>query len=168
MPRRRKLPTKYLASGVTRQAAGRRRAVRIDGRSVLEHRFLGLWTVCAPKGSPPPVEEHCFAAGSFAPNGSDEPTSKARGTTGPTRRRWRFDFAWPEQLVAVELEGGIWTGGAHTRGKHYQSDCEKYNAAALRGWRVLRYTTDDLTKRPVQVIEEVVQALTYGGGREAG
>ena len=37
-------------------------------------------------------------------------------------RKWRFDFAWPEQKVAVEMEGGVFIGGAHTRGGHYQSD----------------------------------------------
>lgn len=57
----------------------------------------------------------------------------------PTRM-WRFDFAWPEQHVAVEIEGGIWTGGGHTRGRGYREDMEKYNEAALHGWIVLRFT----------------------------
>jgi very-short-patch-repair endonuclease len=57
-------------------------------------------------------------------------------------RQWRFDFAWPERKIAVEVEGGTWTGGAHTRGAHFESDAEKYNAAAALGWRVLRFTTD--------------------------
>ena len=56
-------------------------------------------------------------------------------------RRWTFDLAWPERLLAMEVEGGIWTRGRHTRGKGYEKDCEKYNEAALRGWRVLRATT---------------------------
>lgn len=55
-------------------------------------------------------------------------------------RQWRFDFAWPAALVAVEVEGGIWTKGRHTRGSGFTDDCEKYNAAALRGWRVFRFT----------------------------
>lgn len=57
-------------------------------------------------------------------------------------RMWRFDFAWPDRKIAVECEGGIWNQGAHTRGKHFTSDCEKYNAAVLLGWRVLRFTGD--------------------------
>ena len=55
-------------------------------------------------------------------------------------RRWRFDFAFPSVQVALECEGGIWTGGAHTRGKHFESDCEKYSEAALAGWMVGRFT----------------------------
>lgn len=58
------------------------------------------------------------------------------------KRKWRFDFAWPELKIAAECEGGTWTRGAHSRGQHYASDCEKYNEAALLGWRVLRFTTD--------------------------
>lgn len=57
-------------------------------------------------------------------------------------RRWRFDYAWPEQMVAFEVEGGTWSGGKHTRGKGYRNDCEKYNRAAIMGWRVIRATTD--------------------------
>jgi very-short-patch-repair endonuclease len=57
-------------------------------------------------------------------------------------RRWRFDFAWPAQLVALEVEGGTWIRGAHSRGKHFEADCEKYNEAELLGWRVLRATTN--------------------------
>jgi hypothetical protein len=55
-------------------------------------------------------------------------------------RKWRFDFAWVSQLVAVEIEGGIWMSGRHTRGKGYEDDCYKYNEAALLGWKVLRFT----------------------------
>lgn len=53
-------------------------------------------------------------------------------------RRWRFDFAWPERKLAVELEGGVWSQGRHTRGQGFVDDCEKYNAAAVMGWTVLR------------------------------
>lgn len=57
-------------------------------------------------------------------------------------RKWRADFAFVDHKLLIEYEGGIWTGGDHTRGKRYQSDCEKYNEAALLGFRVLRFTYD--------------------------
>jgi len=55
----------------------------------------------------------------------------------PTRR-WRFDFAWPDRMLAVEIEGGVWSRGRHTRGSGFVKDCEKYAEAALLGWRVIR------------------------------
>ena len=59
-------------------------------------------------------------------------------------RKWRFDFAWPSRMMAVEVEGGTHSGGRHTRGAGYAADCEKYNAATIAGWRVLRFTSDHL------------------------
>ena len=56
-------------------------------------------------------------------------------------RRWRFDYAWEKQKVAVEIEGAIWTRGRHVRGSGYIKDCEKYNKAQEMGWVVLRYAT---------------------------
>ena len=55
-------------------------------------------------------------------------------------RRWRFDIAWPEHMLALEIEGGVHLRGRHTRPIGYQNDCEKYNNATLLGWRVLRVT----------------------------
>jgi len=57
-------------------------------------------------------------------------------------RRYAFDFCWPEQSLAVEVEGGTWTQGRHTRGKGYEEDCRKYNLASIEGWKVLRFTSD--------------------------
>lgn len=59
-------------------------------------------------------------------------------------RRWRFDYAWPDHRIALEVEGGVWTGGRHTRGKGFLGDMEKYNRAAVDGWRVLRTTPSGL------------------------
>lgn len=61
----------------------------------------------------------------------------------PTRR-WRFDFAIPAKFIAIEIDGGIWTRGRHTRGAGMVADMEKLNAAAVLGWRVLRFTPQDL------------------------
>jgi very-short-patch-repair endonuclease len=67
-------------------------------------------------------------------------------------RMWRFDFAFEEQKIAIELEGGIWNNGAHTRGSHFNSDCEKYNEATILGWKVLRYTTDTIQNIPKDLL----------------
>lgn len=55
-------------------------------------------------------------------------------------RRFRWDFAWPDYKVAVEIQGGTWSGGAHGRGWGIERDCEKQNLAVLAGWRVLLFT----------------------------
>lgn len=57
----------------------------------------------------------------------------------PTRR-WRFDFAWPDYKLAVEIDGGTWSSGRHTRGVGYEADCEKQAEAAIAGWRVIHFT----------------------------
>lgn len=72
-------------------------------------------------------------------------------------RRWRFDFAWPDKKLAVEIEGGVWTNGRHTRGSGFEADAEKYNAAAEAGWTVLRYTPKYL--RDGSALEQVKRLL---------
>ena len=57
-------------------------------------------------------------------------------------RRWRFDFAWPFHMVAVEVDGGTWNGGRHVTGDGFSKDCEKLNEAQLLGWKTYRVTTD--------------------------
>lgn len=59
-------------------------------------------------------------------------------------RKWRFDYAIPEHKIALEVEGGVWTGGRHTSPKGFLGDIEKYNTATLLGWRVFRTTPDEL------------------------
>lgn len=63
----------------------------------------------------------------------------------PTRR-WRFDYAIPEHKIAVEVEGGVWTNGRHTRPQGFLGDIEKYNTATLMGWRVFRTTPTELVR----------------------
>ncbi len=56
------------------------------------------------------------------------------------KRRWRFDFAFPNKKIGIECEGAVFSGGRHTRGTGFTKDCEKYNMAVELGWKVLRYT----------------------------
>ncbi|GAB4528477.1 MAG: hypothetical protein OHK0046_47340 [Anaerolineae bacterium] len=87
---------------------------------------------------------------------TEQPEQEYRFTKG---RRWRFDRAWPKYKVAVELEGGVYSGGRHTRGKGYIADCDKYNSAALAGWLVLRFTGHHLEHDPAAVVAAVRTAL---------
>lgn len=80
-------------------------------------------------------------------------------------RRFRFDRAWPEQKIAVELEGGVYTGGRHTRGSGFEADCEKYNLATAQGWRVLRYTANMLKNDPTAILYQISKLLVENGAR---
>ena len=55
-------------------------------------------------------------------------------------RQWKFDIAVPAFKWAIEIEGGAWSKGRHTRGKGFIADMEKYNRATADGWQVLRFT----------------------------
>lgn len=59
-------------------------------------------------------------------------------------RKWRADFYLTGTKLLIEVEGGIWSNGRHTRGSGYQADMEKYNAAAMLGYTVLRFSTADV------------------------
>ena len=53
--------------------------------------------------------------------------------------RYRFDYAHLRMQIAVEIEGGIYTGTGHAKTGTYLKDMRKYNLAQLKGWIVLRY-----------------------------
>ena len=80
----------------------------------------------------------------------------------PTRR-WRFDFAWPTLLIAVEVEGGTWITGGHSRGAGFDRDAVKYNEAALLGWLVLRVTGNMVDDgRAVEFLERALRVRSVG------
>lgn len=74
-------------------------------------------------------------------------------------RRWRFDYAIPSHRIALEVEGGVWTAGRHTRPQGFLGDIEKYNTATLLGWRVFRTTpTELLTSATVNLLKQAINA----------
>lgn len=72
-------------------------------------------------------------------------------------RRWRFDYAWALAHLAVEIEGGTWQGGRHSRGAGYEQDAEKQNTALALGWRLLRYTPGML--KDADLVVDTVRGL---------
>ena len=60
------------------------------------------------------------------------------------KRRWRLDWFVPSVNIGIEIEGGIWTRGRHTRPQGFLQDIEKYNAAALMGIKLYRINYGDL------------------------
>lgn len=81
---------------------------------------------CVKYGLPEPVAEYRFDA----------------------KRRWRIDYYFEHngRRVGVEVEGGVWTNGRHTRGKGFVADMEKYNAAQSVGIAIVRVTPGNLLK----------------------
>lgn len=75
-------------------------------------------------------------------------------------RRWRFDFAWPGDRLAVEVEGGIFVQGRHARGTGILGDMEKYAEATLIGWRVLRVARQHIISG--QALNWIETALSSG------
>lgn len=73
------------------------------------------------------------------------------------QRKWRFDYAFVEAKVALEVEGGVHTGGRHIRPKGFLGDMEKYNTAATLGWRLLRTTPDKLLSR--ETLEMITKTI---------
>jgi hypothetical protein len=91
---------------------------------------------------PPYVAEHKFAVEAF-------------------RRQWRFDYAWPELKIALEVEGATFAGGRHSTGAGLAEDARKYNRAAALGWCLVRVTTTMIRDRTA--LDELLLAFTHRG-----
>lgn len=87
---------------------------------------------CAYAGLPAPTPEYQFAK-ALAPD-----RLAAIGQEKP--RRWAIDWAFVDHRLALEVEGGLFVQGRHSRGAGAAKDMDKYNALALLGWRLLRVT----------------------------
>ena len=72
-------------------------------------------------------------------------------------RRWRIDYSIPALKIAIEIEGGAWTKGRHTRGTGFIKDMEKYNTMMLLDWALLRFTPDQKLKtETIEMIKDLV------------
>jgi very-short-patch-repair endonuclease len=75
-------------------------------------------------------------------------------------RKWRADFALPSFRILIEVDGGVWSGGRHTRGAGFIKDQEKTNAAGILGWIVLRFTPKDVENKSMfEVVRSAVAAV---------
>jgi very-short-patch-repair endonuclease len=59
-------------------------------------------------------------------------------------RKFRFDYAIPEIKLAIEINGGVWINGRHTRTSGYLKDLEKFNLATCNGWHLLQFVPEQL------------------------
>ncbi len=80
--------------------------------------FTALANWCRVNGYPVPVPEHKF-----------HPT-----------RKFRFDAAWPDLKLGLDIQGSLWKMGGHNTGSGLSKDCEKFCLAAVMGWRVMPCT----------------------------
>jgi hypothetical protein len=88
-------------------------------------------------------------------------------------RRWRFDYAWPLQKLALEVQGGLFIpgGGRHSRGPALLKEHEKLNEAAILGYRIIYVTPTQM--RDGSVLDVVARALRpwldlHGAPKEQG
>lgn len=62
------------------------------------------------------------------------------------KRQWRADYYFPDGNLILEIEGGAFINGRHTRGKGFIADMEKYNHLTKLGYKLLRCTPDQLNQ----------------------
>ena len=84
-------------------------------------------------------------------------------------RKWRFDFAFPDVLVCVDVDGGVFAAengteaGRHARGAGIVAGFEKRNAAAELGYLVLCYGPPQVKSGEAALqIERIVNARRRG------
>ncbi|MEU4423932.1 DUF559 domain-containing protein [Actinoplanes sp. NPDC024001] len=75
----------------------------------------------------------------------------------------RVDLAWPEVRLAVEYDGDH-----HREREQFRRDVERLNALRLAGWTVLRFTADDVLRRPERTAGMVIAAFARLGRRSRG
>jgi very-short-patch-repair endonuclease len=75
-------------------------------------------------------------------------------------RNWAFDYAYVDRRIAIEVEGGtrLKGGGRHNRHTGFQEDVWKYNTATKLGWRLYRFTSEDVYRgRALEFLKEILK-----------
>jgi len=70
-------------------------------------------------------------------------------------RNGRVDLSYPERLLVIEGDSRRW----HTLLNSFEIDRLRDNAAQLAGWRILRFTWDEITQHPERVVKTIRVAL---------
>jgi len=74
-------------------------------------------------------------------------------------RKWRIDYAIIQEKIAIEVEGGAYIKGRHTRPSGFIADMEKYNELTRAGWRLIRVTPKELmTMKTINLIKDLINA----------
>jgi len=133
---------KHLLSPEERRHVKKRDACAVCGCYVCECAVRALDGMMRDIGLPAPVAEHPFHP----------------------ERKWRFDRAWPDYGVAVEVDGGLSSGGRHVRKAGYEEDCRKINEAMIRGWLVIRVSTGMV--HTAEALSPITAALISRGWRK--
>ncbi len=71
-----------------------------------------------------------------------------------------LDLAFPQLMLAIEIDGRAW----HSAAERFQQDRTRQNRLVNAGWTVLRFTWEDLTARPADVISAIQVAIGRLGG----
>ncbi|MET0898733.1 MAG: DUF559 domain-containing protein [Mycobacterium sp.] len=70
-------------------------------------------------------------------------------------RLWRVDFAWPDQMLAVEYDGYDW----HSGPEDFTKDRQKQAALTELGWTVMSIVSDDVRKRRREMVRRIDHQL---------
>lgn len=107
--------------------------------SILERKFQSLWDAYG-HGYPAPLAQHYMKA--------------YDGTHNMTP-----DFIWLDEMVVVELDGGIYSNGGHNRPAGYKRDCKQRNWLTTNGYRVLVFPTGDVNEDAIDVVKQNLDAV---------